>query len=588
MKVIIFFIALLLSISRACAEDSITVFFRAEPASFFGADFGHASVQIRGVLHGKVFFEAWGFRPSSTLPDGSLIPDGLYGFALQIFGSPSQVTPDHDGEIYIAVPISEEQLNGIHILVEDWSKKGLEFEAPSYGLLVRNCVTFADAIARYVGLVTPPFPTYLYPDWYMRGLQILNPKFRRLGLPPKPSSQGDLDAASARDQAEHSIFSPGDANRIYSRETRDRAAQWNQFRTQRDHSIAAAANAIERRRSDDLEETRVADEQAARDQVTYNADDLRRDQILLNQDLGYPPAGGDVIIPVGGTPPTFSMCPEQFVCAGNTGLDMRRARPDLQLRQGTLPANPSTMTFPPAGLVRLELNGEHSWSANNTLDFGLVPPGKTAITTSMQIRVGESGAFGLFIRGSKLKVDWGSPPTENVPKHVRTLKKSESYTLNITMDAHNSDDNSQQYFFITYRGRIVSTIVVDYFALKMANIELPIRIRGLVSALGERYSTPYSVCSGPAPLGFTLDGKPEFSVGGDERPRSCASWAICKPVTQDDDDVCYTASIQGHQGDSVGDESVVHAQALLVARYKFKKIVPKLLLVDDQRTVDPG
>jgi hypothetical protein len=574
-------LALLLYCCPAFGQDTLTLFFRAETDGL-----GHASIQIEGTVDGKPFYEAFGFRP-----DGSQVPDGLYGVVLMVFGSPSKITPDFGGELYLAVPVTKAQVKGIETIAEDWGGHGMEQFAPSYSLIGRDCVTFVDAVANYVGLRTPNVG--LFPDWYMRLLQLLNPQYRHVGLTPTPSTQKEIDAAQERYDLESRLSGPAASSSVFLEEARNRATAWDRFRTRRNDQIAFDRQSVENRRAEDLKDALTYDRKVAQTQLNYDAVQLAHDQAILALDAGYP--APETEIPSGGAQPTLSMCPEQFVCKADPSSDIRRARPPLKIPQ--LGLGGGVAISPPAGLVRVELRDGHSWSPNNTVDFGLVGPDQPLLVWFLTIRVSEGGVYGLFVRGNKLKVTWGLPPTipgfpvpfppsQDLPKHVRTLEKSKIYYLGIWLDARSSSDDSPQSFFLTYQGRVVSTIMVDYFALKTSTIRVTQRIPGLVSGLGEGWSQAYELCSGPAPLGFTLAGR-QFTVGGDERPRECNSWAKCWPTQTDDDDVCFDASIQGHQGNTVGDEQVVHAQALLIVDYKIKSVAT-LLLTDDANVSDPN
>jgi hypothetical protein len=63
-----------------------------------------------------------------------------------------------------------------------------------------------------------------------------------------------------------------------------------------------------------------------------------------------------------------------------------------------------------------------------------------------------------------------------------------------------------------------------------------------LSGSASSFSPPYKVCSGPSPAGYTF-ASDSFALTGD---RQCGSWATCTPMQRDDNDVCWSFTLQGH------------------------------------------
>ena len=221
-------------------------------------------------------------------------------------------------------------------------------------------------------------------------------------------------------------------------------------------------------------------------------------------------------------------------------------------------------------------------SSNIVVDFGLVPRGGEAGVSLRVTNLDRTPAdLLLMIRGKAITATWsqsGKPLTFlRVGSHATAVLQ-----LHINGALEPSAVRPARVNILS-GDQQVALIVLSY---KLADpvIQMKFDTPALDSGLGKYPSSPYHVSSGPAPWGYTLNGKPSFTVSGtclENAPRSCGSWVDCRSVRADETNVAYEFVIQGAEPKfGKYSASTCGASGHLTVSYSLKKTEPKLIVLE--------
>lgn len=127
------------------------------------------------------------------------------------------------------------------------------------------------------------------------------------------------------------------------------------------------------------------------------------------------------------------------------------------------------------------------------------------------------------------------------------------------------------------RGKPIALIVVDYQLLAKKSVELKLQTPGLASGFGKDWGPWYTVCSGPAPKGYTLSSE-GFGVTGPDG-RGCTAWVNCERHQRNDQNVCWVFQVQGREAQFPDGADIVKANATLTVTWDLVPLTPSLVAI---------
>jgi hypothetical protein len=227
----------------------------------------------------------------------------------------------------------------------------------------------------------------------------------------------------------------------------------------------------------------------------------------------------------------------------------------------------------------LELSIDQSATTSNfsILDFGAVNAGTPTRAEMIVKNVSDQSlVLDTFSFGNNLSSEWLESERTDGLRTRTTIGANESRHLEI--DVLFDGSPSSQLSFMT-QGKELLTLGVSY------QIKSPTYCRqtlgGALSSMGDGQGGWYTFCLGRALPGYELSPTPAplFAVHEDihyrGHTRACdADFTHCKLVQADDNDVCYSVSVQGHHsGGGIGgssENSRIGVNTLLRAYYHLK------------------
>ncbi|MGR9289911.1 hypothetical protein ACU8OS_15785 [Rhizobium leguminosarum] len=582
----------------------LEVYFKADPVPIYeildrpNKQTGHAFVEFHGIVNGNRIDEGWGFHPADE--DGvSSIPEiavtGIDGKIKNDLSSP--------GQLYLKKDIYGEKLwKQLTDLRDKWNGYDIPGKEPvSYAVLGNNCVTFADAVAKTIGLNTPSdFEDFecLFcksPGRYMEALRALNPEDAVI-ISSEEGGEGIVDAT---DWQKMNVWNTLFGENMQRKDTAKRNQQhWNAYSAKKTENYLTRFNGIESSRSAMFQEQRSKIAEQGAIQSEYNAAvrtelDAEvakiRNGVTLPEGKGVGPyyfdfgQGADApddggvgtsdpcstggIICLDASLPRVLISPHDAadrVSSGKAVLDAASLLADNGDRSGSSTTRSKGVDY--------RVGREVSSANHNRIDLGNVVPGET-LSFQIEVTSGRSDTFALFVNGTSLTAKWAGSSIAELPENLKFFQAGETERIDVVFTASTSADGLQYLELLSENGNS-GLLAFDYLIVPYDAVTFPLRYDGLVAGNGKAFSKPYELCIGPPPAEYALSSF-SYALSGvsSHYHRDCGSWASCTVTRADSSNFCVAFQIQGHDGgvclfcNDPGIASYVAANVALTSTY---------------------
>ncbi len=249
---------------------------------------------------------------------------------------------------------------------------------------------------------------------------------------------------------------------------------------------------------------------------------------------------------------------------------------------GQAPKKPTSPTVkPPVAAsyddVEIALGGKTQKARFHIVDFGDIPAGQAQNAKLVVHNASDRHVtLDMFVWGDYLTAAWRD--TDQAVITRRIIPSKASAELDVSINCTDLTKQRLQLVSLAENSVPVTTIILGYVA-HLPKAVLPIITGAYQSGLGKKWSTYYTVPSGPAPFGYTYLSDSFDTAGSDPagNGRNCGFNVDCKKIQANDSDVIWQFSIQGYEHDWSHSDSSVKAQGLLTIVYRLKDPPPPTL-----------
>ncbi|WP_420381825.1 hypothetical protein [Novosphingobium sp.] len=575
------------------------------------SDFPHAFIRFTGTLHdgasSQEIDETLGFNraPSSG--------DGLFDY---VIGAQGGVEDDSDllarSTPYVSKTVSDAEYRKLKAMADAWSSK-----SSTYHGYFRNCMDFVGAIAKEMGLKTPP-TTGVEPTWYVSRIARENPEFAmNRSSDPSPLSAAQLDAiendlalrsaatwsgargtaayGSAMDQAFVNMSAYRDAARrtqISSlenvrRTTVQERANYNNYESARQAKKTAAGKAeIDAKTRAMLEKVQT--------QTVYSTEAGMGDSgVGRGAGGGSGSGGGGPGAPTPTPSPTpcgFYHCVETSFPPSGTSRFIGRARVSnvaAALSGGSTQGTPKISVDSDDGVQFSSAEGAAPTGRRQVYHLGNVLPGETyKITFKLTSNAQYDTVLATFASGP---VTISMAREERIPSNGLTFRAGTTKTVQATVVIPNFEEIKKNgvplsKIVFTSHDLPFAEIYIAYDLYPQDRVNFEVSSGPVQTGFGTDWGPWYAICAGPNFLGYKFES--EFhgltSLSPDH-DRGCMSWGACSVVdTVPESGICFNFTARGHgRLDRKSEDSGFAYVADLRATYVLERPQPKWITPDN-------